>query len=79
MSDTRTQLERLPCPICSRTEYSWGEVTAQSLYYRGDDSSLLTRMFGTFGGALVARRCNGCGNVQLFSNDPDQPAEATGS
>jgi predicted nucleic-acid-binding Zn-ribbon protein len=62
-----------PCPVCGGDSYSWGSVGAQGINFTPDDASVLSKLFRV-GLKLPARRCNGCGNVQLFSAPPESEA-----
>ena len=65
--DNRPSAEKNPCPICGKTDYSWGSAITSNdppdhyLYFRPqgttyEDGDLV----------LYARKCNRCGNVQFF-------------
>ncbi|MEL6268393.1 MAG: hypothetical protein AAFV33_06220 [Chloroflexota bacterium] len=67
-----------PCPICGKTDYTWGNATSidkrdrafKSMFIFLDDDHVNphTLVFEErlVGNPLVARRCNECGNVQTF-------------
>ena len=58
--------EQLPCPICGKTSYSWGEVVAEKLKYVPEEAGFFGRNF-SLSYRVPARLCDSCGNVQLFS------------
>ncbi|MDG3008499.1 hypothetical protein [Paludisphaera mucosa] len=60
----------LPCPLCGANSYTWGSLGAQGLAFTPEDASLVGKLFQV-GVKLPARRCDGCGNVQLFSGSPE--------
>jgi predicted nucleic-acid-binding Zn-ribbon protein len=62
-----------PCPICGGRSYSRGSLTAQGINFTPDDASLASKLFRV-GVKLPARRCNTCGNVQLFAKPPGAEA-----
>lgn len=66
MSKKQEQLSSSPCPICGGRSYAWGEVLAQSLSYKPQGSSVLSKMLSS-GLTLPARHCDTCGNLQVFS------------
>ena len=58
-----------PCPICGGRDYTWGSLSKQGFTFAADDASTLTRYF-QIGTAIRGRRCDDCGNVQLFTKIP---------
>jgi len=58
-----------PCSTCDGRSYSWGRVGAQGLNFLPEPSTFLRRFF-QIGFTLPARRCNDCGNLQLFDAPP---------
>jgi hypothetical protein len=58
-----------PCHICVGRSYSWGSLAAHGLSFTPDDASILAKAF-RFGVTLPARRCDNCGNVQIFARPP---------
>lgn len=58
--------DEIACPTCGGRSYSWGALRAQGINFIPDEASLLQKAFG-FGSSLRARRCLGCGNIQIFS------------
>lgn len=64
----QTLQSKLPCPACGEIIYSWGNLTAQSLQYEADDASFWTKI-NPFASSVRARRCNNCGNLQMFTDD----------
>ena len=68
-----------PCHVCTGEDFSWGFVTVKGAKVDvvfSYEKSPLDSMRGFAGrtlgttiveGELVARRCNLCGNVQMFS------------
>ena len=58
-----------PCHICGGCSYSWGRLGAQGLNFMPDDASVLAKFF-RFGFQLPARRCDNCGNIQIFARIP---------
>ena len=63
------KVEPMDCPACGGHEYSWGFLRAQGLQFVPDTASRLRRLFG-LGWELRSRRCEGCGNIQLFQGVP---------
>lgn len=61
-----------PCPACGGRSYSWGRVQGQGFHFVAEDASIWRRFFG-MGWKLPARRCDGCGLLQIFHEpDPDR-------
>ncbi len=60
----------LPCPICGNSSYTWGHITASNFFFQDDDASFWDKLVAA-GYKLIARRCNDCGNLQLFTNLPE--------
>ncbi len=58
-----------PCHICGGCSYTWGMLSAQGIHFTPDDASILARTLG-FGTRLPTRRCDGCGNLQVFDKLP---------
>jgi hypothetical protein len=58
-----------PCHVCGSRSYSWGTLAAQSINFTADDASILAKAL-RFGWNLRARRCDHCGNVQMFAPIP---------
>ena len=58
--------EQLPCPICGKTSYSWGQVVAQNLKYVPQEAGFFGRNFN-LSYNVPARLCNSCGNIQMFA------------
>ena len=57
---------QVKCPICGSTDFEWGRLSAQTVYY--PDSS----MWKVRGRQLVkVRRCRQCNNLMTFA-DPDR-------
>jgi len=56
-----------PCHVCGGRSYTWGSLAAQSINFTPDDASILAKAF-RFGWKLPARRCDGCGNLQIFAH-----------
>ncbi len=59
------KLEQLPCPVCGKTSYEWGTLTAQGLTFSSDQESGLRRAL-KMGFQAKARRCVECLNIQIF-------------
>lgn len=68
----------LPCPVCGGGSYSWGTVGAQGLNYTPDNASILAKFFRV-GLKVRARRCELCGNIQMFARTPEAGAAAESS
>lgn len=62
-----------PCPACGGRAYSWGHAQATGLAFIPDNVGFWQKM-SLLGHKLRARRCDGCGNVQLFAPLPKKPA-----
>jgi hypothetical protein len=60
----------LPCPACGGRSYTWGSLAAQGINFTPDDASRLAKFF-RFGVQLRARRCDLCGNLQIFARVPE--------
>ncbi len=68
------------CHNCGGSDYIWGAVTGYSaaLAFKPDPQNVVPTGFGSDRPAsepepLRARKCTGCGNVQLFAiAQPDQ-------
>jgi hypothetical protein len=60
-----TKPER-PCHLCGGRDYTWGHMFAQGINFIPEDSHWLTKAFRA-GMKLRARRCESCGNVQMFA------------
>jgi hypothetical protein len=58
-----------PCHICGCSSYAWGSLAAQGINFAPQDASILAKFF-RFGTELPARRCNQCGNIQVFARMP---------
>lgn len=56
-----------PCPICGGSSYCWGTLMAMGFKFYAEDTSWFTKLLPNRGNKLPARRCNGCGNIQIFS------------
>ena len=55
------------CPICGTSAFSWGRVDAHwPIKFQPEDGGVLGQLAGLGGEKLSARRCDRCGNVQLF-------------
>jgi hypothetical protein len=59
----------LPCPVCGGRSYRRGQLRTQGIHFIADDAPFWRKLFG-FGWKLPARRCDDCGNIQLFSRPP---------
>jgi hypothetical protein len=55
-----------PCPTCGGSRFTWGMLGAQGLNFTPQDASVIRKFF-TIGWELPARRCDDCGNLQLFA------------
>jgi hypothetical protein len=54
-----------PCPICGGTRFTWGKPLGKTYTrFRPADAGLLS-----WGEPMEARKCNNCGNVQLFTKE----------
>ncbi len=60
-----TRRQKLPCPVCGATSYSWGEIMGTGLVFQRDPT-FVSKMFAA-GHTLQARQCDECGNVQIFA------------
>lgn len=60
--------EQYPCPICGAKNYSWGKPIAERFSLLLFSGNVLYRANeGVIGGKKMrARKCNQCGNIQLF-------------
>jgi hypothetical protein len=59
-----------PCPTCGGRSYTWGRLAAQGINFAPDDAPMLAKFF-RIGFELRARRCDLCGNLQIFARTPD--------
>ena len=57
---------KLPCPACGARDFSWGSLFAQGINYKSDRASWIAKLF-RYGSELQTRRCEACGNLQLFA------------
>ena len=57
-----------PCPLCNGTHFTYGETRPKQGLKFPDSGFWASVGFG--GDNISARRCNGCGNVQLFTIVP---------
>lgn len=59
-----------PCSICGQTTFSWGRVQTKSedehLEFHSDGEGFFQHLVGLGHQPVQARRCDRCGNVQLF-------------
>lgn len=69
-SDEVAGKSEFPCPVCGGGSYSWGTLAAQGINFTPDDASAIARFF-RIGFKLRARRCDLCGNVQVFARTPE--------
>jgi hypothetical protein len=63
-----------PCPVCGGGSYSWGTLGAQGINFTADDASIFAKFF-RYGISVRARRCDLCGNVQIFARAPETEGE----
>jgi hypothetical protein len=68
-SDEAGDKPDLPCPVCGGRSYSSGTLASQEINFLPDDASILRRIF-RIGMQLRARRCDLCGNIQMFARAP---------
>ena len=55
------------CPLCASPSFSWGRLETQwGIKFKSEDSGLLEQLGRVGGEKILARKCDGCGNVQLF-------------
>lgn len=65
----------LPCPACGGQSYSWGKLRPQDGYFLAEDASGWRCIVGA-GAKIRARRCDDCGNLQVFTEpDPSRVAK----
>ena len=60
---------RTSCPLCGRYIFSWGVMRGHPVFplkFMGDDAGVLTKLVSG-GQGIKARRCDSCGNIQLFA------------
>jgi hypothetical protein len=56
------------CPICGGSDFAWGKWTERRLEgFREESTSWLYRMSLS---PSCARKCRGCGNIQVFASRP---------
>ncbi len=59
---------RTSCPLCGGNTFTWGVARGRDWFkFRADNVGFLARNFG--GQTVKARKCDSCGNVQLFAVD----------
>ena len=63
--------KQLPCPICGASEYEWGVLRADNLFFEPRNPSFFAQLFKTTD-KIRARKCENCGNVQIFA-EPEKP------
>ena len=68
-SDEVGNKPEFPCHICGGRSYSWGSLAAQGINFTPEDASILAKFF-RFGTELPVRRCDDCGNIQVFARFP---------
>ncbi len=59
----------LPCPACGGFSYPWGWIQAHQFKFVPDDASFWDRYIRG-GWRLRGRRCEECGNLQIFTGPP---------
>jgi uncharacterized OB-fold protein len=67
--DSDKNLEQ-PCPNCGSRSYTWGTFTAGGLSFMPDNAWIWEYWRKLFQCKLPARRCDDCGNIQLFAARP---------
>jgi hypothetical protein len=57
-----------PCPLCGSDRFTWGVAVGHYPFkFHPDNAGWLTKHTAIFGGQEIkARRCDSCGNIQLF-------------
>jgi len=64
--------EELPCPICNGHSYSWGFMRgARDLKYKDDNVGSWEKTTVLGGEPVKARKCDICGNIQLFTREAE--------
>jgi hypothetical protein len=67
-----------PCPICGGLAYSWDNGAYRDHpRFQAPQTPLWRRVLEPGGPALAERRCDGCGNVQLFDHSFLVPGRTT--
>jgi len=59
--------DEAPCPVCDGHTYTWGTLAAHGINFQPDNASRLRQWLWRGGFTIPARRCDVCGNVQLFA------------
>ena len=67
-ADKTGSAARNSCPLCGSDKFTWGVAIGHYPFrFKSDDASWIAR-HTTFGGQEIkARRCDSCGNIQLFA------------
>ena len=56
------------CLLCGSDKFTWGVAQGHhNLMFKPDDASWLAKNTVFGGQAIKARRCDSCGNIQLFA------------
>ncbi|WP_435016451.1 hypothetical protein TA3x_004017 [Tundrisphaera sp. TA3] len=56
----------MPCHLCGDRDYAWGDIYANGINFIPEDDPWWSKIL-RHGRKLRARRCESCGNVQLFA------------
>jgi hypothetical protein len=55
------------CPLCGNSRFTWGKAMGHyPQKFKPDDSGWLAKNTAFGGMEIKARRCDSCGNIQLF-------------
>ena len=59
---------RNSCPLCGSDRFTWGVAKGHyPLKFKSDDAGSLAKNTVFGGQEIKARRCDSCGNIQLFA------------
>jgi hypothetical protein len=66
-ADNTGSAARNLCPLCGSNRFTWGVAKGYGpLVFKPDDSGWVKTFFDV-GTRIKARRCDSCGNIQLFA------------
>ena len=63
-----TELPTPQCPFCGSDEFEWGVANGRAEFVYRSEKESSSGLSVSSGRQLKARRCLGCGNVQLFTH-----------
>lgn len=64
--------QKAPCPFCGGSAFAWGGIgertDLQEMQFRPRARGIAKSMLGIGTERVTARKCAGCGNVQMFAD-----------